>query len=51
MELVIGMETTGLMTPVIGRLIDVYGLDPVFTSVAVALCLVAIIALFFRKHI
>ena len=49
--LFIGMETSGIMTPVIGRLIDVYGLDPVFTSVAVALCLVAAIALFFRKHI
>jgi len=47
----VGMETTGIMTPVIGRLIDIYGLDLIFTSVAVGLCLIAAIALFFRKHI
>jgi FSR family fosmidomycin resistance protein-like MFS transporter len=47
----IGMETSGIMTPVIGRLIDIYGLDGIFTSVAVALCVIAAIALFFRKHI
>ncbi|MFC1532445.1 MFS transporter [Thermodesulfobacteriota bacterium] len=47
----IGMETTGIMTPVIGRLIDMYGLELIFTSVAVGLCFIAAIALFFRKHI
>ena len=47
----IGMETSGIMTPVIGRLIDIYGLDIIFTSVAVGLCLIAAIALIFRRHI
>jgi MFS family permease len=47
----IGMETSGIMTPVIGRLIDIYGLDVIFTSVAVGLCLIAAITLFFKKHI
>ena len=47
----IGMETIGIMTPVIGRLIDIYGLDFVFTSVAGGLCLISAIALFFSKYI
>lgn len=47
----IGMETTGIMTPVIGRLIDTFGLDVIFNRVAIGLCLIAAIALFFRKHI
>jgi MFS family permease len=46
-----GTETSGLTTPVIGYLIDLYGLEPVFTSVVIGLCLVALIAFLFRKHI
>ena len=46
-----GTETAGVATPIVGRLIDMYGLDPVFTGLAVGLCLVALIALLFRKHI
>jgi hypothetical protein len=47
----IGMETTGIITPVIGNLIDIYGLDFIFTCVAIGLCLIPAIALFFKKHI
>jgi len=47
----LGMETAGLMTPVVGRFIDIYGLDSVLTILAVGLCVVGIIALVFRKHI
>ena len=47
----VGMETSGLTTPVFGRLIDVYGLDPVFTGVAIGICVIAAIALLFRRHI
>jgi FSR family fosmidomycin resistance protein-like MFS transporter len=46
-----GMEVAGIATPVVGRLIDVYGLGPVFTGMAGGLCLVAAIGLLFRKHI
>lgn len=47
----LGMETVGFTTPIVGRLIDIYGLDPVFTSLAAGLCLLAATALLFRKHI
>ena len=47
----LGMETAGLVTPIVGRLIDIYGLDPVLTGLAAGVCLVAGIAVFFRKHI
>lgn len=47
----LGMETAGLITPIVGHLIDIYGLDPVFTSLAAGLCLLAATALLFRKHI
>lgn len=47
----IGQETSGLTTPIIGKLIDIYGLDPVFTIVAAGLCLVASIALIFRQRL
>jgi len=46
-----GMETAGITTPIVGRLIDKYGLDPVFTGLAAALCVSAAIALLFRKRI
>jgi MFS family permease len=47
----VGMEFSGITTPIVGRLIDVYGLDLVFNCVAVALCVIAVFALFFRKEI
>ena len=47
----LGMETAGISTPVVGRLIDLYGLDPVFTGLATGLCLVAAFALLIRKKI
>ncbi|MFC1531934.1 MFS transporter [Thermodesulfobacteriota bacterium] len=47
----LGMETAGLTTPIVGRLIDIYGLDPVFTGLAIWLCLVAGIAMIFRKRV
>lgn len=47
----LGMETAGLSTPIVGHLIDTYGLSPIFTSMAVGLCVVAAIALLFRKRI
>ncbi|MDY6845207.1 MAG: MFS transporter, partial [Thermodesulfobacteriota bacterium] len=47
----LGMETSGVVTPLVGRFIDVYGLDPVLTSLALGLCIIAAIALIFRKHI
>ena len=47
----LGMETAGIITPIVGRCIDIYGLDPVFTSLATALCVVAGAALLFRKYI
>jgi len=47
----IGEEISGIATPVIGRLIDVYGIDPAFTGVAVGLCILSAFALIFRKHI
>jgi MFS family permease len=47
----LGMETAGIITPIVGRCIDIYGLDPVFTFLATALCVVAGAALLFRKYI
>jgi FSR family fosmidomycin resistance protein-like MFS transporter len=47
----LGTETIGLATPIVGRLIDIYGSDPVFTGLALGVCLVAAIALLFRKNI
>ncbi len=46
-----GMETAGVTTPIVGRLIDIYGLDPVFTGLAAALCISAAVGLLFRKQI
>ena len=47
----LGQETSGVVTPLIGRLIDLGGLDPVFTGLALGLCCVSVIALAFRKRI
>lgn len=44
------METSGIVTPVVGRLIDIYGLQPVFTGIPAGMCVVAAIALLFRRH-
>ena len=46
-----GMETAGIATPVVGRLIDGFGLEPVFTGLAASLALSAAVALLFRKQI
>jgi FSR family fosmidomycin resistance protein-like MFS transporter len=47
----LGQETSGVVTPLVGRLIDLRGLDPVFTGLALGLCLVSVMALTFRKRI
>lgn len=47
----LGQETSGVVTPLVGRLIDLRGLDPVFTGLALGLGLVSAIALAFRKRI
>lgn len=47
----LGMETAGIVTPFVGRFIDIYGLDPVFTVLATGLCVIAGIALLLRKYI
>ena len=47
----LGMETAGFTTPIIGRLIDIYGSNLTFTYLASGLCLIAAMALLFRRHI
>jgi FSR family fosmidomycin resistance protein-like MFS transporter len=47
----LGQVISGGVTPLVGRLIDLHGLDPVFTGLALGLCLVSVIALAFRKRI
>jgi MFS family permease len=47
----IGEEIAGITTPIIGRLIDIYGINLTFTGVAAGLCLISAFALVFRKHI
>jgi FSR family fosmidomycin resistance protein-like MFS transporter len=47
----LGQETSGVVTPLVGHIIDLRGLDPVFTGLALGLCLVSVIALAFRKRI
>lgn len=46
----LGQEMAGVSTPIVGKCIDAYGLDPVFNALAFGLCAFAVIALFFRKH-
>jgi MFS family permease len=46
-----GQETAGVITPLIGRLIDLNSPNPVFTGLAVGLCIVSVIAVTFRKRI
>jgi len=47
----LGQETSGVVTPLVGRLIDLHGLNPVFTGLALVLGLVSVITLAFRKRI
>jgi MFS family permease len=47
----LGQETSGVVTPLVGRLIDLRGLNPVFTGLALGLGLVSVMALAFRKRI
>jgi FSR family fosmidomycin resistance protein-like MFS transporter len=47
----LGMETASIVTPIVGRLIDIFGLDHVFTVMAACLCMIAGVALLFRKRI
>lgn len=47
----LAQEASGLVTPLVGRLIDLRGLGPVFTGLALGLGLVSVIALAFRKRI
>ena len=48
--LFVGQETGGLVTPVIGWLIDTYGSDAVLTSVGAGLCVIAGLAWLLRKY-
>ena len=47
----LGMQTAGIATPVVGRIIDNYGLDFTFTGLGLGLCLVGALALIFRKEL
>jgi FSR family fosmidomycin resistance protein-like MFS transporter len=47
----LGMETAGIITPIVGWLIDMHGLEAVFSGLSTGLCLVAAIALVFRKKL
>jgi len=44
------MGTAGITTPIVGRFIDKYGLDPVFTTLAIGLCAFAVFAFLLRKR-
>ena len=46
-----GQETSGVITPLLGRLIDLGGPNPVFVTLAAGLCVVSVVALAFRKRI
>jgi FSR family fosmidomycin resistance protein-like MFS transporter len=46
-----GQETAGLITPLVGRLIDLSGPSPVFTVLSVGLCVVAAVVLALRRRI
>jgi hypothetical protein len=40
-----------VITPLLGRLIDLGGPNPVFVTLAAGLCVVSVVALIFRKRI
>jgi FSR family fosmidomycin resistance protein-like MFS transporter len=46
-----GQETAGVVTPLVGRMIDLSGPNPVFTVLSVGLCVVAATVLALRKRI
>jgi len=46
-----GQETAGVVTPLIGRLIDLGGPHPVFNALSLGLCAVSAVAVAFRKRI
>jgi len=46
-----GQETSGVITPLLGRMIDLNGPNPVFITLAGGLCVVSAVALVFRKRI
>jgi hypothetical protein len=45
-----GQEMAGISTPIVGKFIDIYGLDPVFKTLALGLCVFALITLLLRKR-
>ncbi len=46
-----GQETAGIITPLVGRLIDLHGPDLVFLGLPAGLTIVALVALAFRRRI
>jgi FSR family fosmidomycin resistance protein-like MFS transporter len=46
-----GQETSGVITPLLGRLIDLSGPNSVFVTLAAGVCVVSVVALIFRKRI
>jgi hypothetical protein len=44
-------ETAGVVTPLVGRLIDLSGPSSVFTSLALGLCVFSVVVLALRKRI
>jgi MFS transporter, FSR family, fosmidomycin resistance protein len=46
-----GQETAGIITPLVGHIIDQNGPSPAFTGLALGLCVVSAIALILRKRI
>jgi FSR family fosmidomycin resistance protein-like MFS transporter len=47
----VGQESAGVATPLVGRLVDLTGIHPVFTGLAVGFCLVSATVVAFRKRI
>jgi len=40
-----GQETSSMVTPVVGRLVDLHGMDPVFRALALLACAISVAAL------
>jgi hypothetical protein len=51
MYYLMGQETSGLITPLIGRLIDLSGSSLIFTALSGGLCIVSAVALVVWKRI
>ena len=47
----LGQESAGVATPLVGRLVDLAGIHPVFTGLAVGFCLLSAVAVALRKRI